>query len=88
MIGGYQVSGRSRMIGTSGGEAHCTVILNKGEIGLIEFITIEGKKINEYRLSEGNNSVPFGLTVTQGIYLYRVWVQSGLKITGKIVKVE
>jgi|GEM_PF-3652383 len=70
------------------GSTQCNIALNEDESGKLEFVTITGKKINEYQLSEGNNTISFGSQVSSGVYLYKIWVQNQLKVTGKIIKIE
>ncbi len=65
------------------------ITLASDEDGYLQLYRIEGKQVSEFRLSAGTNQIQLSeLNLSEGIYIYRVYVKSELKNTGKIVKVN
>ena len=71
------------------GEVVGRINIGSEETGYLEIYTTQGKKLGIYQLNEGTNSIPYSdLMTLPGVYIYRVYVNSEIKNTDKLVKIN
>jgi hypothetical protein len=73
----------------STGELNCTYKTDESDAVYLLFFDLSGSKIIEKQLQGGNNTGSISLSeFGQGVYLYKVIVNSGIEQTGKIVVIN
>ena len=71
------------------GRMSAYINLGEKEEGIVEFYSLEGKRLGHFSIIEGKNTLEVSRYLkTSGLYLYKVWVNQELKHTDKIIKVN